>query len=156
MHPAALLAATETSFAKIHVLLAWDEETTPRRPIGFWALRERHDLPLMAAFLEALPYDYAFTSNAMIDSACADDVVAAFFDAVRRDARLPKIVRLQSFEADPIVHPAILRNLASTGSPRRYPSASLRSERQGAAGFLETMPPSRALPHARTSRPRCR
>jgi hypothetical protein len=111
MHPAALLAATETGFAKIHVLLAWDEETTPRRPIGFWALRERHDLPLMAAFLEALPYDYAFTSNAMIDGACADDVVATFFDAVRRDARLPKIVRLQSFEADPIVHPAILRNL---------------------------------------------
>jgi CelD/BcsL family acetyltransferase involved in cellulose biosynthesis len=115
MHPAALLAATETGFAKIHVLLAWDEETTPRRPIGFWALRERHDLPLMPAFLEALPYNYAFTSNAMIDGACADDVVAAFFDAVRRDARLPKIVRLRSFEADPVVHPAILRNLASTG-----------------------------------------
>jgi CelD/BcsL family acetyltransferase involved in cellulose biosynthesis len=134
MHPAALLAATETSFAKIHVLLAWDEETTPRRPIGFWALRERHDLPLMPAFLEALPYDYAFTSNAMIDGACADDVVATFFDAVRRDARLPKIVRLQSFEADPIVHPAIVRNLASTGRYHEF----FRTERPFADQFTGT------------------
>jgi hypothetical protein len=29
-HPAALLAAVETGFAKIHVL-AWDEEAKPRR-----------------------------------------------------------------------------------------------------------------------------
>jgi CelD/BcsL family acetyltransferase involved in cellulose biosynthesis len=115
MHPAALLAATETGFAKIHVLLAWDEETTPRRPVGFWALRERNDLPLTPAFLEALPYCYAFSSNAMIDGACADDVVAAFFDAIRRDLRLPKVVSLPSFEADPIVYPAMLRQLASTG-----------------------------------------
>lgn len=115
MHPAALLAATETGLAKIHVLLAWDDETTPRRPVGFWALRERNDLPLTPTFLEALPYDYAFTSNAMVDATCVDDVVAAFFDAIRRDVRLPKIVSLPSFEADPIVYPAMLQHLASTG-----------------------------------------
>ena len=57
MHLAALLAATEIGFAKIHVLLAWDEETTPRRLVGFCAFRERHDLPLTPTFLQALPYD---------------------------------------------------------------------------------------------------
>ncbi|MDH2351423.1 GNAT family N-acetyltransferase [Bradyrhizobium sp. SSUT112] len=118
MHPAALLAAAETGFAKIHVLLAWDEESQPRRPVGFWALQERRDLPLVPAFLEALPYNYAFTSNAVIDSACADGVVAAFFDAVRRDLRLPKIISLRSFEADSVVYPAMLRHLAGTGRHR--------------------------------------
>jgi CelD/BcsL family acetyltransferase involved in cellulose biosynthesis len=125
MHPAALIAATETDFAKIHVLVAWDEMTTPRRPVGFWALQERHDLPLMPAFLEALPYNYAFTSNAVIDGACADAVVAAFFDAVRRDVRLPKVIVLRSFEADPVVYPAMLRHLADTGRHREL----LRVER---------------------------
>jgi CelD/BcsL family acetyltransferase involved in cellulose biosynthesis len=125
MHPAALIAAAETDFAKIHVLLAWDEMTVPRRPVGFWALQERHDLPLVPAFLEALPYNYAFTSNAVIDGACADDVVAAFFDAVRRDARLPKVIVLRSFEADPVVYPAMLRHLANTGRHREF----LRVER---------------------------
>lgn len=115
MHPAALLAAAETNFAEIHVLLAWDEETSPRRPVGFWALRERRDLPLMPAFLEALPYDYAFTSNAVIDGDFVDDIVAAFFDAIRRDERLPKIISLPSFEADPLVYPAMLRHLANSG-----------------------------------------
>ncbi|GAB1715081.1 MAG: hypothetical protein NTAFB05_01230 [Nitrobacter sp.] len=118
MHPAALLAAKDTGFATIHVFLAWDEETTPRRCVGFWALRERHDVPLMPAFLEALPYDYAFSSNAVVDCDCVDDVVAAFFDAIRRDARLPKVVSLSCFEADPIVYPAVLRHLSSTGKYR--------------------------------------
>ncbi len=118
MHPAALLAATETGFATIHVLLAWDEETNPRRPVGFWALRERRDRPLMPAYLEALPYNYAFTSNAVIDGAFTDDIVAAFFDAIRRDARLPKMIRLRSFEADPVVYPAMLQHLADTGCYR--------------------------------------
>jgi CelD/BcsL family acetyltransferase involved in cellulose biosynthesis len=125
MHPAALLAAAETDFARIHVLLAWDDRTTPRRPVGFWALRERDDLPLIPAFLEALPYNYAFTSNAMIDDACVDDVVAAFFDAIRRDACMPKVVNLRSFEADQIVYPAMLRHLENTGRYREF----LRIER---------------------------
>jgi CelD/BcsL family acetyltransferase involved in cellulose biosynthesis len=125
MHPAALLAAAETGFAKIHVLLALDEATEPRCPIGFWALRERRNSPLTPAFLEALPYGYAFTSDAVIDEAFADDVVAAFFDAIRRDDRLPKVIRLKSFEADPIVYPAMLRQLAGTGRHREL----LRFER---------------------------
>ena len=123
MHPAALQAAAETGFAEIYVLLAWDETTTPRRPVGFWAMRVRNDLPLIPAFLDALPYNYAFTSNPVIDGACAEDVVAAFFDAVRRDARLPKVIRLRSFVADPVVHPAMIRHLAGTGRYREFACA---------------------------------
>jgi len=35
MHPLALNAATETEFAEIHVLVAWEEGELPRRPVGF-------------------------------------------------------------------------------------------------------------------------
>ncbi|WP_342722757.1 GNAT family N-acetyltransferase [Bradyrhizobium sp. B097] len=125
MHPAALLAAAETGFAKIHVLVAWDEEVEPRCPVGFWALCEKRNLPTAPAFLEALPYNYAFTSNAVIDNARADEVVAALFDAIRRDVQLPKIIKLRSFEADPVVYPAMLRQLEGMGRYREL----VRAER---------------------------
>jgi len=115
MHPAALCAAAEVGFARIHVLLAWDESANPRRPVGFWALQERRALPLAPSFLDALPYNYAFTSNAVVDEGCADAVVAAFFEAIRRDGRLPKVVSLRSFAADTPVYQAMERQLAADG-----------------------------------------
>ncbi|GKQ49667.1 GNAT family N-acetyltransferase [Bradyrhizobium sp. Ce-3] len=118
MHPAALLAAAETGFAKIHVLIAWDEAVEPHCPVGFWALREGRNLLASPAFLEAIPYNYAFTSNAVVDRARTDEVVAAFFELIRRDPRLPKVIRLQSFEADPVVYPAMLRQLEGRGQYR--------------------------------------
>jgi CelD/BcsL family acetyltransferase involved in cellulose biosynthesis len=125
MHPSALLAAADTGFAKIHVLLAWQEGVGPRRPVGFWALQERRVAPLMPSFLESLPYNYAFTSNAVVDAACADEVVTAFFDAILRDRRLPKVIGLKSFEADEVVYPAMVRQLAVAGRHREF----LRIER---------------------------
>jgi CelD/BcsL family acetyltransferase involved in cellulose biosynthesis len=125
MHPAALLAAEETGFAKIHVLVAWDENAAPHRLVGFWALRERRMLPLAPAFLESLPYNYAFTSNALVEEARADEVVAAFFEAIRRDINLPKVISLRSIEADGIVYPAMMRQLAAAGQHREF----LRLER---------------------------
>ncbi|WP_229196459.1 hypothetical protein [Bradyrhizobium acaciae] len=113
-----MLAAAEPGFAKIHVLIAWDEEVKPRCPVGFWALCERRILPTAPAFLEAIPYNYAFTSNAVVDSARADEVAAAFFDVIRHDPHLPKIVKLRSFEADPVVYPAMLRQLEGQGRYR--------------------------------------
>lgn len=53
-----------------------------------------------------------------IDPAFTDEAVMAFFDAIRRDARLPKIIRLRSFEADPVVYPAMLKHLADSGRYR--------------------------------------
>ncbi|MDR3464334.1 MAG: GNAT family N-acetyltransferase [Xanthobacteraceae bacterium] len=125
MHPAALLAAAETGFARIHVLQAWDEDVSPRRLVGFWALQERRALSLAPPFLESLPYNYAFTSNAVIDAACVDAVMAAFFEAIRRDARLPKVISLRSFAADTAAYDAILRLLAGAGQHREF----LRVER---------------------------
>lgn len=120
MSPTALRAATDTGFAKIHVLLAWDDGVSPRRPVGFWALGERRALPLAPAVLESLPYNYAFTSNAVVDEACTDGVVAAFFEAIRRDSRLPKLISLRSFEADTPVHAAMVRELAGAGQYREF------------------------------------
>jgi hypothetical protein len=77
---------------------------------------------LIPAFLEALPYNWAFSSNAVVDRACVDDVVAAFFDAIKQHARLPKIVSLLRFEADPIIYPAVLRHV-SLGICRDYQRA---------------------------------
>jgi hypothetical protein len=69
LHPATLLAAGATGFAKIHILLAWDEQAKPRRSVGFWALQERRNSLWTPAHLEAgvhseLRYNYTFTSNA--------------------------------------------------------------------------------------------
>ena len=125
MHPAALLAAAQTGFARIHVLLAWDEGESPRRPVGFWALQERRALPLAPSFLDSLPYDYAFTSNAVVEEGYADAVVSAFFEAIRRDTRLPKVVSLRSFAADTAVYQAMVRQLAAAGRHREF----LRLER---------------------------
>lgn len=125
MHPAALLAAAETGFAKIHVLQAWDEGASPRRLVGFWALQERRALPLAPPFLESLPYDYAFTSDAVIDDDRVDAVMAAFFEAIRRDERLPKVVSLRSFAADTAAYDAILRQAAGAGQHLEF----LRVER---------------------------
>src|SRR5262245_15399906 len=107
MHPAALVAAADTGFARVHVLLAWHETEAARRLVGFWALQRRRALPLAPEFLESLPYNYAFTSNAIVDPAFADEVIEAFFTAISRDKSLPKIVSLRSFDAQCDVHAAI-------------------------------------------------
>lgn len=119
MNPAALLAATDTDFAKVHVLTAWSAMDEAPRLVGFWALQERRALPLLPALLESLPYDYAFTSNAVIDPAFVNSVVPAFFDAINRDPKLPKIVCLKSFDAESDVYAAILRALDASGQSHR-------------------------------------
>lgn len=120
MHPAALMAAAETDFARIHVLVAWDESAGARRPVGFWALQERRASPLTPSFLESLPYNYAFTSNAVIDEGCADAVMTAFFDAIRRNPRLPKVVSLRSFATDTAAYRAMAQQLAAGGGHREF------------------------------------
>jgi CelD/BcsL family acetyltransferase involved in cellulose biosynthesis len=119
MNPAALCTASETGFAKIHVLLAWQETIGVLRPVGFWALQERRALPLSPAFLESLPYNYAFTSTAVIDDGCVDEVVAAMFEAIARDPRLPKVISLKSCDAQSEAYAAMLRRLERTGSQHR-------------------------------------
>jgi CelD/BcsL family acetyltransferase involved in cellulose biosynthesis len=115
MNPAALRAACKTGFANVHVLSAWAQEGSGRRRLaGLWALQVRRFAPLWPAVLEALPYNYAFLSSPVVDPAHADEVVAAFLDAIERSA-LPTVLNLPSFEAEGPVYTALQKALAARG-----------------------------------------
>ncbi|HEY4204322.1 MAG TPA: GNAT family N-acetyltransferase [Xanthobacteraceae bacterium] len=98
MNPAALCAATETGFAKVHMLLAWNDDVSPPRLVGIWALGERRIAPFCPAVLDALPYNYAFLSSPVIDPDFTDVVVGAFFNAIAGDRSLPRVIHLALFD----------------------------------------------------------
>ena len=95
MHPAALSAAAADGFAKVHVLLAWDGALL----VGLWALRERR-VRFLPAFLAAPPYDYAFVASPVLDPKYADDVMAAFLDAIAKAPTLPNVLELKLLDGD--------------------------------------------------------
>jgi CelD/BcsL family acetyltransferase involved in cellulose biosynthesis len=117
MHPAALAAAQETRFAKLHVLLAWDQSLSPHKLVGAWALQERNIMPLGPAFLAAPPYDYAFVSNPVIDRDYVHEVMPAFLDAVAREPTLPKTLRLKYLDGECETYAAMLAALNARASP---------------------------------------
>jgi hypothetical protein len=110
MDPVALIAASEAGFAKVCMLLAW-EEGTPRRLVGLWALRIRKVAPFWPPLLEALPYNYAFLSTPVVDPQVVDDVIPAFLAAIRKAPELPNIVNLQSLDAESAACDAMMRAL---------------------------------------------
>jgi CelD/BcsL family acetyltransferase involved in cellulose biosynthesis len=114
MTPAALAAAIETGFARVHVLLAWEEANGSRRLVGLWALRECK-APLRPRVLDALPYEYAFLSTPVIDPDVAEDVMSAFLSAIAAERGLPHVIRLPSFDQETPVHEAMLTALAARG-----------------------------------------
>jgi CelD/BcsL family acetyltransferase involved in cellulose biosynthesis len=115
MNPAALTAANETGFAKVYVLLAWQEGLSPGKLLGVWALQMRKIVPFWPAVLEALPYNYAFLSSPVIDPAFIDQVVPAFLAAIEKDPALPNVINLPSFNAESPDHGAIMKALAARG-----------------------------------------
>lgn len=115
MNPAALMAASELNFASILMLSAWQDGAGGRELVGVWALQSRKPLPFWPTILEALPYTYAFLSSPVVDPACADAVVAAFFAAIENNPSLPKVVSLESFDAECPSYPAMRRELARRG-----------------------------------------
>lgn len=115
MNPAALQAASETSFAEIRMLLAWEQDAGERKLVGVWALQVRKRAPFWPAVLEALPYNYAFLSSPVVDPAYLDAVIAAFFAAIEQSAALPDVVSLPSLDAECPSYPAMLRELAARG-----------------------------------------
>jgi hypothetical protein len=115
MNPAALQAACETNFARIEMLLAWAEDSGPRKLVGVWALHLRKLAPLWPTVLEALPYNYAFLSSPVVDPAFIDEVIPAFFAAIEKSPLLPKVVSLKSFDAESPSYPAMLKALAGLG-----------------------------------------
>jgi CelD/BcsL family acetyltransferase involved in cellulose biosynthesis len=130
MHPAALHAAHDTGFAKVHVLQAWDASAQPRRLVGLWALQEVHITPIGPAFLAAPPFNYAFLSNPVVERELADVVIPAFFDAVASGRSLPNVIRLRYLDGNSPCYPAILGALEARGgqvlkmSERERPYAS--------------------------------
>jgi Acetyltransferase (GNAT) domain len=115
MNPAALTAANETGFARVHVLLAWQEGEAPKKLVGVWALQMRKVAPFWPALLEALPYNYAFLSSPVIDPACVDEVVSAFFAAIEKNPVLPNVINLPSFNAESPDYDAVMKALAARG-----------------------------------------
>lgn len=115
MNPAALTAAAELNFARIRVLLAWEEGGGERRLVGIWALQARRPVPFWPMLLEALPYNYAFLSSPVVDPACVDEVIAAFFAAIEKSPSLPKVLSLQSLDAECPSYPALARELKRRG-----------------------------------------
>jgi len=115
LSPAALAAAQETGFAKVHMLLAWHRGMQPARLVGVWALDERRLVPFLPRLLCAPPFDYAFMSSPVVDPAHLDEVAAAFLDAIERHPALPKLVRLKYLDGDDASYAAIARALAASG-----------------------------------------
>lgn len=116
MNPAALNAACATKFAKVHVLLAWDEGAEPKKLVGVWALQERKLTPFSPALLTAPPYNYAFVSSPVIDPAYMGGVMPAFFDAIAAHPGLPKVLRLKYLDGESEAYEAILKALSARGS----------------------------------------
>jgi len=115
MNPAALKAASETDFAAIRVLLAWEHGAGERKLVGIWALQLRKAAPFWPMVLEALPYNYAFLSSPVVDPSCIDEVIAAFFAAIGNSVALPTVVSLPSLDAECPSYPAMCRELAARG-----------------------------------------
>jgi hypothetical protein len=126
MNPAALQAACATDFARILMLLAWEEGAGARKLVGVWALRLRKMAPFWPTVLEALPYNYAFLSSPVVDPAYVNAVIPAFFAAIDKSPSLPDVVSLHDFDAEDPSYPAMLRELAARGVTPLMLSASAR------------------------------
>jgi CelD/BcsL family acetyltransferase involved in cellulose biosynthesis len=115
MNPAVLLAATETNFANIRMLLAWEKGAGAPTLAGLWAVQLRRPAPFWPIVIEPLPYNYAFLSNPVVDPAYVDEVIPAFFAAIEKSPSLSRIVSLHAFDAECPSYPATMRELTSRG-----------------------------------------
>jgi hypothetical protein len=125
MNPVALTVANETGFARIQILLAWDDSAAPKKLVGVWAFQARRVLPLWPMRLEALPYNYAFLSNPVVDPAFVGDVIPAFLSAIRNSA-LPKLLYLKSLDAEAASFDMLVNALTGQGRARLKLSESTR------------------------------
>jgi hypothetical protein len=126
MDPTALNTVHATAFAKVHVLLAWENGAEPPRLVGVWALGERRVTPLGPAVLAAPPYDYSFLSSPVVDPAFMDEVVAGFLATIENHPRLPKVINLKYLDGESLTSAALLKALAARGSRMRRLSERAR------------------------------
>lgn len=121
--PAALQAAVGTGYADIRMMVARDGEGG--KLVGLWALRLRRIWPLWPKILEALPYDYAFLSNPVVDPSFVSDVVPAFLAAIAASA-LPRVISLRDWDAEAPSHGALMAATAARGGKPRQLSSDDR------------------------------
>lgn len=126
MSPAALKAAQNTMFAVIHVLCAWDTGIDSQKLVGLWAFQERQIFPLWPPFLEALPFEYAFLSSPVIDPAYSNEVMAAFFTAIRTSRQLPNVISLKQLDGEASSYKAMQKVIADGGHRVLRLSESMR------------------------------
>jgi hypothetical protein len=126
MNPAALAAACETHFARIRMLLAWEQGTGSPKLVGVWALQLRKVAPFWPVVLEALPYNYAFLSSPVVDPGFADQVIPAFFAAIEQSPLLPNVVSLKSFDAESPAYVAMMKLLIGRGAQHLMLSETAR------------------------------
>ena len=122
MDPAALAAIHETGYAKVHVLAAWDRSRGGRTLVGLWALAEKSVGPF--AYLSGPPHQLAHVSSPVIAPGMTEAVTTAFFDAIRRHPKLPKIVRLKYLDGE---QPSSAAIAAAAGSHNRVLSDKARA-----------------------------
>jgi CelD/BcsL family acetyltransferase involved in cellulose biosynthesis len=115
MDPAALLAADALAFARIFVLLAFDDSIEPSRLVGLWALRDVTLAPFWPSFLSAPPFNYGFVSTPVVDPAFVGSVVPAFLTAIKDHPALPKVVSLKYLDGSAETYPAIVQAVAAQG-----------------------------------------
>lgn len=126
MNPVALTVANETGFAHIRVLLAWDDGAEPRKLVGMWAFQVRRISRLWPTLLEALPYNYAFLSNPVVDPAFVRDVIPAFLSAIRGSSLLPNVINLKSLDAEATSFDMLVNALTEQGRTQLRLSESTR------------------------------
>ncbi len=115
MSPAALRAADITMFAKVHVLLAWDDRTQPRRLVGLWAMQQRRSWPFWTRVLDALPFEYAFLSSPVIDPDVAADVMPAFLKAIAQAPSMPRVILMKSLDTEAASYRPLVDAVAARG-----------------------------------------
>ncbi len=115
MSPAALRAADVTMFAKVHLLLAWDDRTQPRRLVGLWAMQQRRSWPFWTSVLDALPFEYAFLSSPVIDPDVAADVMPAFLKAIEQAPSMPRVILMKSLDTEAASYRPLVDAVAARG-----------------------------------------
>ncbi len=115
MSPAALRAADVTMFAKVHLLLAWDDRTQPRRLVGLWAMQQRRSWPFLTSVLDALPFEYAFLSSPVIDPDVAADVMPAFLKAIEQAPSMPRVILMKSLDTEAASYRPLVDAVAARG-----------------------------------------
>jgi CelD/BcsL family acetyltransferase involved in cellulose biosynthesis len=128
--------------AQHRALLAWKSVAGRRQLVGVWSFAvgraRRSVLPMRALTIPA--YEHGYLATPVVDRDYIDETLDAMLDGIVNDARLPKIISLDSMSAEGPVYEALGRVLAKRGSApcmfARMQRPKLQSDLDGKA-YLE-------------------